>query len=481
MDPNVEEHRVTDRLKQQILAQLTPYGQGHVVGFWDDLTTAQRQSLAAEVASFDLAEIDRLYREGTAHADWAALAARAESPPGIRLGDDHPRYDAQAARQAGAAALAAGAVGVLLVAGGQGSRLGFPHPKGMFPIGAISRASLFQIHFEKVLATCQRYGAAVPVYVMTSPATHEETIAFLAEHDRFGLPEQDVTVFCQGTMPAVDAETGKLLLADPGRLFLSPDGHGGIVAALRTSGAVEQMMARGLSELFYFQVDNPLVPVCDPQLIGYHRLAKSEMTTVVVAKASPWDRVGNAVSVDGKLQIIEYIDLPDDAATRRAADGSLEIWAGSVAIHVFDFAFLQRMLDDSEALPLHVSQKQVPTIDTRGEQVEPTEPNALKFERFVFDLVPEARNAIVVERARDEVFGPLKNAPGAASETADWVRQRTLALHRRWLEQAGATLADGVPVEISPLMALDPEQLATRIEPGLHIAEPTYLVPGTDQ
>jgi UDP-N-acetylglucosamine/UDP-N-acetylgalactosamine diphosphorylase len=135
------------------------------------------------------------------------------------------------------------------------------------------------------------------------------------------------------------------------------------------------------------------------------------------------------------------------------------------------------MLDDSEALPLHVSQKHVPYIDTRGERVEPTEPNALKFERFVFDLVPQARNAIVVQRARDEVFGPLKNAPGAASETADWVRARTRALHGRWLEQAGATLADGVPVEISPLMALDAEQLAARIEPGLHISEPTYLLP----
>ena len=336
-----------------------------------------------------------------------------------------------------------------MVAGGQGTRLGFPHPKGMFPIGPISAASLFQIHFEKVLATAKRYRTAVPVYVMTSPATHDETVAFLADHDRFGLPEHDVTVFCQGTMPAVDAATGKLLMADRDRLFLSPDGHGGIVAALSRSGVADEMRARGLTELFFFQVDNPLVPICDPQLIGYHRLAKSEMTTVVVAKASPWDRVGNAVSVDGKLRIIEYIDLPDDAATQRAADGSLKIWAGSVAIHVFDFAFIERMLDSRTALPLHVSKKQVPSIDGHGAAVAPKEPNALKFERFVFDLVPEARNAIVVERARDEVFGPLKNAPGADVETAQWVRGRMLALHRHWLQQAGVKLADGVEVEIS--------------------------------
>jgi UDP-N-acetylglucosamine/UDP-N-acetylgalactosamine diphosphorylase len=347
----------------------------------------------------------------------------------------------------------------------------------MFPIGPVSNASLFQIHFEKVLATSERYGAAVPIYVMTSPATHDETVAFLDDHHYFGLPQRDVTVFCQGTMPAVDAATGRLLLASRDRLFSSPDGHGGVVAALRDSGAAEQIRRRGLTELFYFQVDNPLVPVCDPRLIGYHRLAASELTTVVVEKASPWDRVGNAVSVDGRLRIIEYIDLPDDAATRQSEDGSLEIWAGSVAIHVFDTTFLDRVLESSDALPLHVSRKKVPHIDAAGAEVDPAEPNALKFERFVFDLVPVATNAIVVECARDDVFGPLKNAPGAASETAEWVRFRLLALHRRWLEQAGAIVAEGVPVEICPLMALDGEQLAARIERGSLFSEPTYLVP----
>ena len=155
------------------------------------------------------------------------------------------------------------------VAGGQGSRLGFDHPKGMYPIGPVSGASLLQIHFEKALAAARRYGAAVPIYMMTSPVTHDEQVAFLDEHNRFGLPADDVVLFCQGTMPAVDAATGKLLLAAKDSLFLSPDGHGGTVAALAASGAIEHMRRRGIEHLFYLQVDNPLTPIGDA---GVHRL-----------------------------------------------------------------------------------------------------------------------------------------------------------------------------------------------------------------
>ena len=159
---------------------------------------------------------------------------------------------------AGTAALDAGEVGVLLVAGGQGSRLGFDKPKGMYPIGPVSGATLLQVHLEKAVALAKRHGAGVPVYLMTSPVTHDDQLAFLAENDNFGLADDDLYVFCQGTMPAVDMATGKLLLADEGSLFLSPDGHGGTIAALSRSGAIDHMRRRGVKHLFYLQVDNPL-------------------------------------------------------------------------------------------------------------------------------------------------------------------------------------------------------------------------------
>ena len=273
------------------------------------------------------------------------LAARAEPPPAFRLDAAQNPFTPQQARQRAEESLRAGEFGAILVAGGQGTRLGFDHPKGMFPIGPLSGKTLFQIHVEKIVAAGRRYGVRIPLYLMTSPATHEETVAFFAAHDRFGLPEEDLIVFCQGTMPAVDAQTGRVLLEAPGRIAASPDGHGGMLAALDRSGALDDIERRGIRHLFYFQVDNPLVDICGREFVGYHLLAGSEFSTQVIAKRDPLERVGNVVQVDGRLMVIEYSDLPDEAAKRRNADGSLAIWAGSIAVHVMDAALLRRLAE----------------------------------------------------------------------------------------------------------------------------------------
>jgi UDP-N-acetylglucosamine/UDP-N-acetylgalactosamine diphosphorylase len=364
---------------------------------------------------------------------------------------------------------------VALVAGGQGSRLGFEHPKGMYPIGPISGASLFRILLEKILAVGRTYGVRVPLYLMTSPATDDETRSYLQQHECFGLDHDDVFVFCQGTMPAVDADTGRLLLADKGRLFQSPDGHGGMLAAMDRTGALKDMQRRGLRHLFYFQVDNPLATVCDPEFIGYHLLSGSQYTLQVISKQTPRDKVGNVVSVDGTVRVIEYSDLPDEAAELRNEDGSLKIWAGSIAVHVFDIAFLADCAQEKSALPFHLARKKVAYVDSTGQQISPTSPNAIKFEQFIFDLLPLAERTISVEVDAAEAFAPLKNAPGAAIDTPQAVQSQMMALHREWLQQAGAHVADGVQVEISPLFALDADQLALRLDPGATITKDIYF------
>ncbi len=347
----------------------------------------------------------------------------------------------------------------------------------MYPIGPVSGASLLRIHFEKALAAAQRHGAAVPVYMMTSPVTHDEQAKFLRRHERFGLPEDDVVLFCQGTMPAVDAATGKLLLAKKDSLFLSPDGHGGTVAALAASGAIEHMRRRGIEHVFYLQVDNPLTPICDVEFIGYHLLAGSELTSMAIAKQTTQDRLGVFATIDGQMQVIEYSDLPNDVAVERDASGSLKFWAGSIAVHVFNVAFLERALGLGDALPFHVARKKVPYVDDAGQLVEPMEPNALKFERFIFDLLPHAKTPLVVEFAEADVFAPLKNAPGAERDTPEYVRRFMIAQHRKWLEAASTRVADGVAVEISPLWALDAEGVASRIDRPESIDRRTYLSP----
>jgi UDP-N-acetylglucosamine/UDP-N-acetylgalactosamine diphosphorylase len=463
--------------RDELEARLAPFGQAHLLRFWNQLDECGRDKLAMQIDAIDLAQIAQLYRQGAGTHDWSAIARRAEPAPATRLADlQHgSRWSANDARQRGREALAAGKIGVLLVAGGQGSRLGFDHPKGLYPIGPVSGASLLQIHFEKALAAARRYRAAVPVYMMTSPVTHQEQADFLDRHNRFGLPQDDVVLFRQGTMPAVDAKTGKLLLAERDSLFLSPDGHGGTVAALATSGAIDSLRGRGIEHLFYLQVDNPLVPIADPEFIGHHLLASSDLTSMAVAKQTPQDRLGVFAIVDGRTQVIEYSDLPDDVAEKRAADGSLVFWAGSIAVHVFSVAFLERALALKDAMPFHVAHKKVPFIDGNGRLIEPQEPNALKFERFIFDLLPHAKNPLVVEHAEADVFAPLKNAPGAPRDTPEYVHQFMIAQHRKWLEAAGTRVAGGVPVEISPLWALDAEAVATRTDRPRAIDSPTYL------
>jgi UDP-N-acetylglucosamine/UDP-N-acetylgalactosamine diphosphorylase len=276
-------------------------------------------------------------------------------------------------------------------------------------------------------------------------------------------------------MPAVDAATGELLLAEKNSLFLSPDGHGGTVAALEVSGAIDDMRRRGIEHLFYLQVDNPLTPIGDAEFIGDHLIADSEFSSIAIAKATPQDRLGNFALIDRAMHMIEYSDMPDDVAEQRDAKGELVFWAGSVAIHMFRVAFLERMLALKDALPFHIARKKVPYVDEAGRLVEPKEPNALKFERFIFDLLPHAKNPLIVEYAEEEVFAPVKNAPGASRDTAEYVQRFMVAQHRTWLEAAGTRMADGVAIEISPLWALDAEGVAARQDRPKSIDKPTYL------
>ncbi len=463
-------------MKAQLHSKLALFRQQHLLSFWDQLDEAGRENLAQQIECIDFALLEKLHRGRNDSANFRELADRASPPPAFRLDASKNPFTPEQAKERAEAALRAGEVGTILVAGGQGTRLGFDHPKGMYAIGPVSRRTLFQIHVEKIVAAAKKYGVRIPLYLMTSPATHEETIAFFKSQKNFGLPDEDLKIFCQGTMPAVEEATGKVLLEAPGRLALSPDGHGGMLAAMDREGVLDDIERRGIKDLFYFQVDNPLVDICGREFLGYHLLAGSEMSTQVICKREPLERVGNVVEVDGRLVVIEYSDLPEDAANRRNADGTLEIWAGSIAVHIFSSALLRRMAQDAAALPFHLARKKVAYINEKSERIEPKQPNAIKFERFVFDLMPSANNAIVVEIDPKEGFGPLKNASGAAADTPEMVRSMMVAQHRRWLEQAGATIAENVPVEISPLYALDEEELVRKLPKGMQVEKPTYFV-----
>src|SRR5262249_13444530 len=397
-------------IPDDLLQRLKQHHQEHVLAHWERLDDPGRATLLRQVQGLDLDLLARLYeRQGE----------KGVVPPPGRIAPvpviPHDSPDNAEKRRQARAALRAGRVAVRLVAGGQGSRLNFDPPKGQYPVGPVSGKTLFQVHAEKVLASSRRHGAPLPFLIMTSDATHDETVAFFEQHSFFGLPRHDVSFFQQGMMPALDLGTGRLLLEEPGRLFLSPDGHGGTLTALRSSGLLDQMKIRGIRHIFYFQVDNPLVKVADPTFLGYHLAAGAEASSRVVAKTGPEEKMGVFAQVDGACTIIEYSDLPGDLARATDQTGRLRLWAGSPAIHLFDLGFLERMTGGGDYLPFHVARKKVPCVDEPGQKVAPAQENALKFERFIFDVLPAARRWTVVEALRREEFSPLKNAEGADS------------------------------------------------------------------
>ena len=443
---------------------LEQFGQSHVLRFWEELTPDQRQSLTGQLERVDFPQLEKLTSGAKAETpeDHPAEKARRAEPLSqvVRL----PKSNADEAtwKQAeakGNELIAQGKVGAILVAGGQGTRLGFPHPKGMFPIGPVSGHSLFQILAEQVLARGQIAGKAIPYYIMTSDATHDETMDFFAQHERFGLDSGQLHFFKQGNMPAVDAETKKLLLAEKHGLCLSPNGHGGLLFALRDSGCLDDMKKRGIEYLHYHQVDNPAAQVCDPALIGFHAMKDSDLSTKVVAKRTPEEKMGVLVEVDGRTEIIEYSDMPDDVAAA-TENGQLKFWAGNTAMHVFSREFFERLLEDDLSLPFHRAHKKVPYLNDAGDLVEPDQPNAWKFERFIFDALPQAKTALVVEADRAKEFNPVKNAEGQDSPAE--ARASLSRIYREWMQAAGSeSFAD---VEISPLFALDQEAFQKRYQ-----------------
>jgi UDP-N-acetylglucosamine/UDP-N-acetylgalactosamine diphosphorylase len=460
---------------EDIIHRLRRHHQEHVLHGWEGLSAEERAALIQQLAGIDLSQLESLYVRR--HEPHTLLPPREVIEP---LPVEDAASLTASTRSRGEAALRAGEVAVLLVAGGQGSRLGFDKPKGMFPIGPISRASLFQIHAEKVLALSRKYGRAIPFLIMTSPATHADTVAYFNDHRRFGLGSEQVIFFQQGTMPALDFATGKLLLEKPGQLHLSPNGHGGTLMALSDSGLLADLRAVGVRHIFYFQVDNPLVAIADPAFIGRHLETESEFSSKVIDKERPEEKVGVFARIRGRCGILEYSDMPAEMAAERGADGQLLFRAGNPAIHLFRLDFLERVTSGVDRLGYHLARKKVPYYDLEtGKVIQPTTENALKFELFIFDALPLAERTLAIRVGRNDEFAPVKNATGIDSPASCQKLLREQAA--RWLESARISvprLADGevaVPLEISPLFALTAEELAARLPSNFQVTGPTFL------
>jgi len=455
---------------------LESHGQAHLLRFTDELTPPERTALMEQIQAVDFDELDGLIEKHLGQEQTYEPAGRIDPAPVIPVApvDEAAAAEYAAARERGDKLIASGKVAAFVVAGGQGTRLGYEGPKGCLEATPVTRKPLFQIFAEQILAASRRAAAAVPWYVMTSPGNDVATRAFFRRHGYFGLDENDVFFLAQGMMPAMGLD-GRVMLSGKGELALSPNGHGGSLSALRDSGALEDMAGRGVEFISYFQVDNPLVRCVDPLFIGLHEMRGAEMSLKCLAKRDPMEGLGNVCLVDGKLTIIEYSDMPERLARATTKDGRLKFSAGSIAIHVLSQSFVERLTAGGEApLPFHRAEKKVTFVDESGKLVKPHRPNAIKLEMFVFDAVPLAKQAVVLETLRGEEFSPIKNASGPdslATSLHDQIRRAA-----GWLEKAGITVprdADGrvaAAIEISPLFADSAEELAAKVDKDLKIA-----------
>ncbi|RLS95792.1 MAG: UDPGP type 1 family protein [Planctomycetota bacterium] len=449
--------------ESRVTQALAHHGQSHVLRHAHTLTPAARTTLFAQLAEIDLALIARLAHGGEdAAIDFATL----KPAPYFHLGADTTN-----ARAHGESLLRAGQVAAFTVAGGQGTRLGWKGPKGTYPSTVVTGKPLFRVFAEQITAAEKRWSCAIPWYIMTSPLNDRDTLAFFKDNNWFGRNPADTFLFPQGTMPSVSFD-GKLMLETPSSLAVNPDGHGGAIRALASSGALEDMAARGIRHLSYFQVDNPLNKVVDPVFLGLHASSSgssAEMSSKMVRKRDAEEKVGVFCESAGKTVVVEYSDMPAHLTTALDTDGALRFCAGSIAIHAISIEFMMRLTtgtgDGAFALPFHRAKKKVPYwCDLQHLTHEPNEPNATKFEAFVFDALALARTSLVMEAARVEEFAPIKNASGNDSPASSHQIQSNR--NANWLEQFGVKVARrpngdaDARIEISAETALEADDLA---------------------
>ncbi|KAG8986668.1 UDP-N-acetylglucosamine pyrophosphorylase [Tulasnella sp. JGI-2019a] len=458
-------------------------GQDHLFQFWPELSKPEQANLCNQLKSLDVNRVNRIWKTAV-DAEKAGLSGGSGDDEEIRpLPQD--AFDTildNAAKEAdwrkvGLRAVADGHVGVLLMAGGQGTRLGSSDPKGCYDIGLPSHKSLFQYQAERIarLQTIAEEESGkpqgsviVPWYIMTSGPTRKPTVAFFEKNHHFGLDAKNVIFFEQGTLPCLTMD-GKILLDSKSHVAVAPDGNGGLYAALRAPispssdskhNVINDLESRGIIYVHAYGVDNCLVRVGDPVFIGYSISKQADCSAKVVRKTSPTESVGVVAMRGKRVSVVEYSEISKEQAEQKEGE-QLAYRAANIVNHVYTTEFLKQVESFEEKMAFHIARKKIPHVDINsGEFVKPAKPNGMKLELFVFDVFPYAQHMMVLEVDRKEEFSPLKNAPGTGSDDPETSRKDLLSQQKRFLQQAGATVNDEVEIEVSPLASYAGEGLS---------------------
>lgn len=462
---------------------LNANNQPHLLKFYDQLNDDQQEAFTKYLKSIPFNAYTKLFQRAieSLTEDVQKLDSRMQPIPPVLFETEEGCSPEQLAhyRGIGLKEISDGHVAVLLMAGGQGTRLGVTYPKGMYSVGLPSGKTLFQIQAERIrriqkLAEEQNEkNGRVLWYIMTSGPTTKATKEFMESHNYFGLRPDDVVFFEQSLLPCFDFE-GKIIMDEQDKICFAPDGNGGIYGALEKSGILDHMETRGVRFVHAHSVDNILVKVADPVFVGYCVAKGADCGAKVVSKNSPSEAVGVVCQVDGRFQVVEYSEITEKTANLRDADGNLVFSAGNICNHFFTTNFLRDVAENYEQqLKLHVAKKKIPYIDDDGIKVTPKVPNGIKIEKFIFDAFQFSRHFVTWEVPRDSEFSALKNSDEAGKDCPSTAKRDLLVLHKKYILKAGGVMKCD-EVEISPLLSYAGEDLEVVVKGKLFDA-PTAL------
>jgi UDP-N-acetylglucosamine/UDP-N-acetylgalactosamine diphosphorylase len=390
----------------QALEKLKRYGQEHVLAWYDTLSPAEREALLREVEETDLDPVLGFK---------AALEPRAEGEKieplaAMELGEIEANRERFTAR--GLAAIRDRKLAAVLLAGGQGTRLGVDKSKGLVDIGLTHPLYIFECLFKNLMEVTEQAGCTLPLYIMTSAINDEAIRDFLKEKDYFGYPEKEVRFFRQETCPAVDLD-GKILMGSRSAMFMAPNGNGGWYKSMDRAGITEELRREGIQWLNAFAVDNVLQRIADPCFLGAVLEKGCACGSKVIRKAFPEEKVGVMCYRDGRASVVEYYELTPEMLRERNAAGDLAYNFGVILNYLFRVDTLGQFL--AEKPILHLAKKKVPCLNEAGEVVQPETENGYKLETLILDLVEKMDSCLAFEVVREKEFAPIKNKTGVDS------------------------------------------------------------------
>jgi len=385
---------------------LDKYDQSHLLNYYDDLSESEKLDLLTQIEMADFSVLKSLKKDGGQNSERGHF----EPLSAFKIEEIEQKKDDFT--NAGINAIKGGKAAAVLLAGGQGTRLGYDKPKGMYNIGITRNLSIFECLINNLLEVVELADAWIPFYIMTSVKNYSETVKFFRENNYFGYNSNYIRFFSQDMAPSTDFN-GKILMESKSEISMSPNGNGGWFSSIVRAGLLEEIKRKGIEWINVFAVDNVLQRIVDPTFLGAVILSGCESGGKVVSKSDPDEKVGVLCIEDGKPSIVEYYEMTDEMRTRREPDGTLSYNYGVILNYIFNVKKLEKIVDNE--MPIHVVKKKIPYMDEKGNVVNPDKPNGYKFETLVLDMIHMQDSCISYEIVRDREFAPIKNPEGVDS------------------------------------------------------------------